>query len=555
MKSVEGIIKWVSSLFFGATVLLWWGYVNPHILSFQEQYQLFLCTGDYFMERIAVPGGLADYLGEFIAQFNYYPWIGAVLLCVLFLAIQVLVWYLGEQKNIRLYAASFLPSIILLAFMEDENILTSYVVAGTLSLAVAALAKWIGNKSVMDFTDLLIVPVLYWLLGPMVWMYVIARSLQYTRKWWGAIVAVDLLGVQLLLASMLLQQWPLMNSFLGLTYYRIPYMLPDTLWMWPLVVCFFIGITYLPIFWKVLSDKVAGLIALFVVFLVGWFLVTYSYDEDKSEIIRQDYLVRSEKWDEIISRAEHYQVHDPFSSQSVNLALAMKRQLAARMFSFYQSGEEALIMPMVRDMITDFPSAEAFFRIGMINSAQRYMSDIQESILNYRKSGRCTRRIVECLIINGKYDLAHKHIDLLKKSLFYSSWAKDAEKYLGQEAWIESHPVWSKLRKYRYNNDFLYNYGEREKMFGLLFINNPDNKMALDYLMGQLLLNGNIQDFMQYMSWVQQYGGYNDMPVGYQDAVKCIQNNGDVPGSPYAAYVKRMTSGNVQKMEENDTAH
>ena len=79
-------------------------------------------------------------------------------------------------------------------------------------------------------------------------------------------------------------------------------------------------------------------------------------------------------------------------------------------------------------------------------------------------------------------------------------------------------------------------------MMGLLFINNPDNKMALDYFMGQMLLKGDIQGFMHYGSWVQQYGGYMQMPVGYQDAVKCIQNQGNVPGSPYAEYVKRMMS-------------
>lgn len=555
MKSVEGIMKGVSSLLFGVAVLLWWGYLNPHILSFQEQYQLFLCTGDYFWERLSVPGGLADYLGEFVTQFNYYPWVGAALLSALFVVLQVLVWFLGKQKNIRLYAASFLPSFILLTFMEDENMLTSYVVAGILSLAAAVVAKNLGKNSVLDFSDLFVVPALYWLLGPLTWMYVGARSLQYARKWWGAIVAIELLSVQLLVASTLLQQWPLVNSFLGMTYYRIPYLLPDTLWFWPLIVFFFIGITYVPIFWKVVSDKVAGLIALLVVFLVGCFLVTNTYDKDKYEIIRQDYLVRAEKWDEIISRAERYQVHDPFSSQCVNLALAMKRQLAERMFDFYQSGEEALIMPPVHDMVTNFPTAEIFLRLGMVNSAQRYFSDIQESILSYRKSGRCTQRIVECLIVNGKYEIASKHIDLLKQSLFYKDWAKDAERYLNNDPWVDNHPSWGKLRKYRYKDDFLYNYDERDKMFGLLFINNPENKMALDYLMAQMLLNGNVQGFMEYMSWVQQYGGYKKMPAGYADAVKCIQAKGNVTGSSYAVYVKRMTAGKTKTLKEDDTAH
>ena len=77
-------------------------------------------------------------------------------------------------------------------------------------------------------------------------------------------------------------------------------------------------------------------------------------------------------------------------------------------------------------------------------------------------------------------------------------------------------------------------------MLGLLFMNNPENKMALDYFMGQMLLKGNIQGFQQYMGWVQQYGGYRQMPLGYQDAMRCIQSRGNALGSAYGAYVKRM---------------
>ena len=49
-------------------IFMFWYVRFPHALSYQEQYQLFLWTGDYFLERISVPGGFADWLGEFIVQ-------------------------------------------------------------------------------------------------------------------------------------------------------------------------------------------------------------------------------------------------------------------------------------------------------------------------------------------------------------------------------------------------------------------------------------------------------------------------------------------------------
>ena len=92
-------------------------------------------------------------------------------------------------------------------------------------------------------------------------------------------------------------------------------------------------------------------------------------------------------------------------------------------------------------------------------------------------------------------------------------------------------------------------------MFGLLFIRSQEsgdrsqevNKMALDYFMAQMLLKGNLQGFQQYMGAVQQYGGYRQMPLGYQDVMRCIQMQGRVPDSPYAKYVQRMTERRAER--------
>ena len=212
------------------------------------------------------------------------------------------------------------------------------------------------------------------------------------------------------------------------------------------------------------------------------------------------------------------------------------------MFSFYQSGEDALLAPRSRDNMSMYPAMEAFWRLGFVNSSLRYATDLQASILNGKMSGRLMKRITECQIVNGKYRIARKNIDLLKQSLFYHDWAVGMEEMLGNERAISHDPDLGRARRMRFKKDMIYSYEEIDKMLGLLFVNNPDNKMALDYFMGQMLLKGDIQGFIRYGSWVQQYGGYSQMPIGYQDAVRCIQNHGNVAGSPYAEYVQRMMS-------------
>ena len=499
-KSIARYGQWGLSVLVGIVMFLFWYVWYPHALSYQEQYQLFLWTGDYFIEKISLPGGFADWAGEFIVQFYYVEWLGAMLLAMVFVALQRLTAILLPKAWCLL---SLLPVAVMWWLMGDINVLLSLPMAVILALTLACIRL----PKTLSWIDFLILPAAYWMIGPMIWLYVIIRVIQIGwKQLWSA---GWLVAVQLMVYAWLLPQWPLQQAMTGLSYYRIPLQYPQ---------------------WS-------------------------GYDKDMYELIRLDYLVRNERWDEIVKRAGEYQVKTPFWSNCVNLALSQKRLLADRMFDFYQSGEDALVMPRTRDLTSMLPSAEVFWRLGMVNSAQRYMFDTQESILNAKKSGRCTKRIAECMIVNGQYLTARKQIDLLKKSLFYRSWAEEMEKMIEAETEAKAEAVqttpnpsysggeravYGRLREMRYKEDFLYSYDEIDKMFGLLFMNNQDNKMALDYFLAQMLLKGNMQGFQQYLGLAQQYGGYRQMPLGYQDAMRCIQMQGNVQGSPYANYVKRM---------------
>ena len=519
------------SVLVGIGMFLFWYVVYPHALSYQEQYQLFLWTGDYFLERLSVPGGFADWLGEFFVQFYYVGGLGALLLALLFVAFG---WLVG-----------WIPAALLLWLMGDPSVLLGYMMALMIAVGCHKLnnIRW----SSYAWCEAVIIPALYWLTGPLVWVYVLLRWYRYGWRGWA--LPLCLLSIQLVAYRFILTQWTLEMTFMPALYYRTPMMMPALMWIIPVVavVCIILLSRWESFRWQMPAQA-------FVVLVLACFALTEGYDKDMYELIRQDYLVRYERWDDIVKRAQDYQVKTPFSSVCVNLALSQKRLLADRMFDFYQSDTDALIMPRIRDLTSMLPSAEAFWRLGMINSALRYFFDTQESILNGKMSGRCTKRIVECMIVNGQYKTARKHLDLLKKSLYYSDWAEEAERLIANEAAVEAHPVYGKLRQLRYKNDFLYSHMELYKMLGLLFMNNKDNKMALDYFMGQMLLEGHVQGFQQYMPLVQRFGGYSQMPIGYQDAMRCIQMQGYSQDSPYGNYAKRMIN-EMKRKEEDNEAH
>lgn len=493
------------TLLVGVGVWLFWWLAHPEVLCYEEQNQLFLWTADYLCADLRLSGGLASWLGELITQFYYLPWLGALLLGILFAAMQGFAWGVVRtftQKSRPLcLLLSLISGAVLLLAMGDIEVLTALPVAVTLALGTA----WLTNRlRAKWWTDFLTVAVLFWLIGGgATWLYLAVRLcflLSRSKRRWPALVLLPwLLAVEVGSYRVALSQYPLEDVLLGQGYYRIPMHHP---------------------------------------------LTSLGYDAEVCNLLRYNMLLRNEDWDGILTLAGEKQAETAFTSNCVNLALGVTRQLADRMFSYYQSGEDALLAPRTRDNMSMYPTMEAFWQLGLVNESLRYAFDLQESILSAKKSGRLTMRIAECNIANGNYRVARKHLDLLKQSLFYRSWAIEKEKLLGDETAISHDIAIGKARRMRFKNDFLFSYDEKDKILGLLFINNPTNKLALDYFMGDMMLKGNIQGFLQHMSWVQQYGGYMAMPVGYRDAVECIQSKGGKPGSPYGNYVKRMMEGN-----------
>ena len=510
--------KLAISVLFGMVVFVFWYFAYPQAVSYQEQYQLFLWTIDYFADSVSVPGSFASWLGELVMQFYYVTWLGALLLAVVFVAFA---WIVG-----------WMPAMLLFWLLGDPAVALGYVMALMLAQGAFRANKTAGRKGL--FTDLLLVPVLFWLTGPLALLYVLLRITKTGAL--GCIHIVYLLAIALLAYRFVLHQQPLEIVLTPALYYRLSLTTNTLMWVIPLVAV----VEYLMYQNQRFKGNYLYIIHGAFCIVLAWLGISNGYDRDLYELIRQDYLVRNERWDEIIKRAEKYQVQTAFSSVCVNLALAEKRQLAERMFDFYQNGEDALIMPYARDNTSMLPTAEAFWRLGLVNSAQRYMFDTQESILNGKLSGRCTKRIAECMLVNGHFLAAAKQIRILKNTLFYRSWACEAEAMLGNGKLIDAHPVYGKIRKLRFRGEHLYSYQAIDDLLGELFMENKDNKMALDYYMGLLLLKSKIGPFRRNITLVQQYGGYDQVPKGYADAMNAILSGGRVMGSAYVEYVNRM---------------
>ena len=541
------------SLLFGVAVVIFWAVPYVGGLCFQEQYQMFLFDSGYFLERIVLPGGLADYIREFLVQFYYMPVLGGAIIALLLMGIQTAVWGLMKQYGARHdfpgYLLSFLPSIALWCAMGDQNVLLSFVVALFGALVIGWIHNRFHNRLVKVVFELVSTALVYWLLGPVVFLYAVlmigdtlknAKQKGNVFSGIGYSAVILILTVAWILLTTQTLQYPLYRIFAGLNYYRYPGAispLPFVVMVWAVVIPFLGMIPcHRKSLQKLQQSKVVIVLSYVLVIVASWFGIKTSFDEMTYELIDYDFLVRTEQWDKIIEKAEKKPATTPLGVSCVNLALSQKGMLADRLFEFYQNGGEGLFPTFTRDMISPVSTAEIFFRLGMVNDAERYMFEAQEAIPNYRKSARLTRRIIECDIINGNYKVAAKLLRRLQKTLFYSNWANQTMALLGNEKAINRHPIYGKLRKYREKKqDFLFSDREMDQMLGLLFLNDNHNKMAYEYLMCYELLQRDMEKFMQYYP-LGRFVGYDHIPRTFQEILigNWMKTHSDPRTIPYS---------------------
>lgn len=560
-KHLQGIL----SLLFAVAVALFWAFPYRCSLSYQEQYQLFLFTPSYFTERISVPGGLADYVGEFITQFYYVYAIGAILLALVFFCLQRLTWVLMRRSGVSQswYLLSFIPAVALWALMGNENVLLSFAIA---LLAMEELMLhyiivrdhsrgWVAPAVYL----LIAVPVGYWLFGPVVIGVALSATYNPYRPYgtsqtlperavksnsqtlltpYGWVLLSVLYFVAIVWLCGLFLQYPYYKLFGGINYFRYPGIIPVMQWvvaalfaLLPLVV------SYLP---RLEGKKAvrAEVALLTIIVLATVPLLRQSFDRATYELIDYDYLVRTHQWQRIIEKAEKHQASSPMSVSCVNLALAMHGQLCDRLFEFYQNGAEGLFPTFTRDMTSPLPTAEAFYQLGMVNDAERYAFEAQEAIPNYRKSGRLTRRIAQCEIINGNYDVAAKYLRMLESSLFYRQWAKSQERFLYNSAAVKADPEYGRLRDIRIKrHDYLFSDQEMDQMLGLLLVDNKkyDNRMAYEYLIAYELLQRDLGRFMRYYP-LGRFVQFDHIPYAVQQVLigSWLQRHNTLQGMPYS---------------------
>ena len=527
------VLRTICTVLFGAAVLLFFGLAYPHHLHYQEQFQLFLFDCAYVWDIVKLPGGVADLLGRFCTQFFLYAWVGALIIAVLLMAVQLLTLRLINSKTGQgakvsgglLYGLSFVPSFLLWLFLLDENALLGGVWAVLLTLLAAWLFDALPRNWLWRVLIFVAIPVLYWMVGPVCLLFFLLQAVS-VEKWitrtvpvnQGTVHVTRVSVILLLLMPVILAYYlpvPSSNLCFGIHYHRYPTAIPIVLWLAVLAVFILVliarawnhgdrqnhgdrlpdsGQNQKPVP-KIPSSYLLPLASFVVVAAVMGSIVWKNSNFKAEKVMKYDFMARYQQWNRILETINTDRPNNQIGVTVQNLALGMRGLLTQHLFDYNQNGLLGLLPDIGTDATSPMPTAEAFYQLGMITVAQRTVFEAQEAILDFQKSGRCYKRLAQTNLILGHYEVARKYLTALKKTLFYRDWANETLPLLGDEKAIAKHPEYGRLRQMAYKENFFFGDHVTSDMLQRLFLSNTDNHLAYEYLKAYYMLTGDRENY------------------------------------------------------------
>ncbi len=536
-------------LFFFLFLFFYFLLVFDSSLYYHNHQPIFLFYKTYLKEFLSYPGGPAELITQFFLQFFYFNLLGSLVLSTLSLSVFIIVYKIIKKIGDFKYSLilSFLPVSLLLIVQNHYNYQLMLTFKYLLALIFFLVYLKIPERYKVFF--ILLSWLIYYILGG--WYYLFYIVLCVTREFFFSKHSGKY--IYAVLNSLVYFIYPYIAvRYLFMIYFKDAYLyiMPDRFYGWPFnfernlyFYLFFLSLPVLQIALfvylkntkvKVKQQKVkkqkklparVHLIShistqtIFIILAVI-LILKFSFDRQEKKKVQFDYLAEQGRWEEILNLALETEEYDALVNFNVNRALYHAGQLLDNLFGFPQMlGVDGLFLENVpRQCAT--PAIDLYFDLGHIKAAEVLAYEGQT---NFVYHPRMLKMIVVTNIVEGKYGVAKKFLDLLNKSIMHKKWVKHYRSYLLDKSLIESDSLIQLKRKLMPEFDFFIAIGDRsdENLIELLK-ENENNKMAFEYLMAYYLLDYRLEDLLEHLDKFKRLG-YRRYPNCIEEALLSIE--------------------------------
>ena len=288
-------------------------YFFCYLFPFKEQLQMFQFTSQYLTETLKQAGGVAIYISEFLSQFYVVFWTGPIISALLLTLVALLSSLILKKINSRndLPLIFLLPWLSLLIISLDYD----YYEQGTIAYLFLLLFLWLYTniKTRIKFIyGICIIPILYGIAGPIVHLFAISalffEFLTNGKKKYISIIYLLIAALSAIAGTYLGYSRNLTLAFLPEAYCNPLQTVSGIYYAWYALPMTMLLVAYLKRYKEPVSLKGKCIwegAQWAIMFLLVYQGIFHFGKLDAQHSMKQDYLLRTEQWDLVISEFNH----------------------------------------------------------------------------------------------------------------------------------------------------------------------------------------------------------------------------------------------------------
>ena len=540
--------NYVLSLIFFVSFLvltLYYHFVFQTQLYYHFHQPIFLFNHTFIHEFLSYPGGVLELATQFLFQFYYYNFVGALITALLIIGIWVMLYRIVEKlrsSEISLLL-SFLPVILLLFLQNHYNF--PLVITFKYLCAVAFFYLYLKAGERAKVILIISSVLFYYFVGGWIYLFWVVLGLLYelfygespSRYYFSGMLVGFYLLCPLILSRSLF--------FIGITEAYL-YIVPSSAFFQPfmfrLSLFLYLFFCALPILLPVIfifdryiigkpanaipgrSRGIVGPISMvgqsILILITGYLVLRYSFDENEQRQIRIDYLTYQGRWSEVIEQAQSIKGYERLTNFNINRALYHTGQLLDNLFAIRQVlGTDGLFINKVIASQIALPASELYLELGHIKAAEALAFEAQTK---FRYDPRILKQLCLTSLINEKYAAAQKFTALLSASLIHRSWAKHYQAYIDDPYLCLTDDFMQFKRAQQPQTDFFINDEHPDYDLVQLLKEDPDNRMAFEYLIAYNLLECKLKNVYKHLDKYKNFN-YPHTPRHIQETLILLE--------------------------------
>jgi hypothetical protein len=514
-------------IFTGLSGLLLFGYFSwfgeGHFFV-QEQKILFIYSGEYFLSFASKPGGVLEFAGAFLTQGYRSALYGALLLTSVFIlfsvsCVKVAKLLIRGDKSVPPILALVPSFLLLLILVREDHYLYQFLgyllMVVCFHVAVKSIEKGLFGIIPGSF------PFLYYLTGSFSFLFVMmimTYSLSFLKRRQKFIhpllLVVSVTCTFFIFREIIfLQPTKVLLSY-PLVYFKFPDILPAG---YMVVFPFFIK-AGMNLKREGKSTDGLALASLVLLFISVVFYLRLQYDPERRKELILEKVYIGQKWNDVIRIHEKYRSKNAAGQYFFNLALVEKDELCEKLFTCRQDYHgKSLTLPRTKENLSKV--FYFYYAIGLINEAYHLA---YESMVIHGYQAENLKMLVKTDLINGNHIIAERHINLLKKTLFYRKWAFRYEKMLYKPGAVLSDTELGTKTMLQPRFDFFVSTDDRNNL-DMMLIANPDNTRAFECRMAWLLLDKEYKNVVYHVKQMKEMR-YRRIPHHIEEALIIFEN-------------------------------